>query len=333
MSLVAQAKDRLTIHDIAAKLFPEWRPGKSCRCPWRPDRNPSFSVTADGRLWHDFTDGSGGDAVSFLARARGISESEAAKEFIGIAGVRGGEGITPLATVPARPVDPEKERTKPTLPELEDGTPEEHRALANLRGLNIEAIKIAVARGLLRFTNSGEGRAWVVLDSARWAAQARLLSGERWQRLVGRPKAWTMRGSRAAWPIGLADAGARDRIAFVEGGPDLLAALHHAWASGCEEEVGVIAMLGAASKIPPECLPSFAGKRVRIFVHADDSGLKAAQRWAAQLIGAGADVTGFAFDGLVKSSGDPVTDLNDLAAIGGDSWEENKSLIEAVMHF
>jgi hypothetical protein len=333
VSLVAEAKQRLTIQDIGAQLFPGWKPGKSCRCPWREDRNPSFSVSPDGRLFNDFASGEGGDVVKFLALARGVSESEAAKEFITLAGVRGGEGATPLAPAPARPVEPEKERAKPDLPDLDEGSPEEHRALANLRGLNVEAIRLAVARGLLRFCESREGRAWVITDADRWAAQARRIDGERWQRLTGGPKAWTLAGSRASWPIGWRDAVERDRIALCEGGPDALACLHHALASGVEKEIGVVAMIGAACRIPPECLASFAGKRVRVFVHADVAGLKAAQKWAAQLIEAGASVDGFAFDGLLKSDGGAVKDLNDLALIGADSWEENRALIEAVTLF
>ena len=333
MSLVAEAKQRLTIQDIGAQLFPGWKPGKSCRCPWREDRNPSFSVSPDGRLFNDFASGEGGDVVKFLALAKGTSESEAARDIITLAGLRGGEGSTPLAPVPARPVEPERPRAKPDLPELGEGSPEEHRQLASLRSLSIESIRLAVARGLLRFCESREGRAWVITDADRWAAQARRMDGERWQRLTGRPKAWTLAGSRASWPIGSRDAVERDRIALCEGGPDALACLHHAFASGVEAEIGVVCMIGAACRIPPECLASFAGKRVRVFVHADAAGLKAAQKWAAQLIEAGASVDGFAFDGLLKSDGSPVEDLCDMASVGPDSWEENRTLIESVVNF
>lgn len=333
MSLVAAAKERLTIREIGAQLFPGWKPGKSCRCPWRADRNPSFSVTEDGRLWHDFTDGEGGDAVSFLARAKSIGESEAAREFIALAGVRAGGESAPLAPLPVRPAEPEKPREKPELPVMDEGTAAEHRQLASLRGLSIEAIRLALGRGLLRFCDSREGRAWVVTDSDRWAAQARRLDGERWQRLTGRPKAWTLAGSRASWPMGFADAMRRERVAMVEGGPDLLAALHHAGVSGCEEGTGVVCMIGAACRIPAECLPAFAGKRVRVFVHADAAGMKAARRWAAQLAEAGARVDGFAFDGMTKADAQPVKDLNDMAAIGPDSWETHRAAIEGALNF
>ena len=333
MSLVAEAKQRLTIHEVGAQLFPGWRPNKSCRCPWREDRNPSFSVSPDGRLFNDFTSGEGGDVVKFLALAKNVSESEAARDIITLAGLRGGDRATPLAPVLVRPVEPEKPREKPDLPELGEGSREEHRQLASLRSLSIESIRLAVARGLLCFCESREGRAWVITDEDRWAAQARRMDGERWQRLTGRPKAWTLAGSRASWPIGWRDAVARDRIALCEGGPDALACLHHALASGVEEEIGVVCMIGAACRIPPECLASFAGKRVRVFVHADPAGMKAAQKWATQLIEAGASVDGFAFDGLLKSDGSPVKDLCDMASIGPDSWDENRALIESVMTF
>lgn len=333
MSLVAAAKERLTIREIGAQLFPGWRPGKSCRCPWREDRNPSFSVTEDGRLFHCFASGDGGDVVKFLALAKGIGESEAAREFIALAGVKAGGASAPLAPLPVRPAEPEKPREKPELPAMDEGTPAEHRQLVSLRSLNIEAINLALGRGLLRFCDSREGRAWCVTDADRWAAQARRLDGERWQRLTGRPKAWTLAGSRASWPIGFADAVTRERVAVVEGGPDLLAALHHAWASGCEEETGVVAMIGAACRIPPECRPAFAGKRVRVFVHSDAAGMKAARKWAAQLAEAGARVDGFSFAGMTKADGQPVADLNDMAEIGADSWEANRAEIEGALKF
>ena len=95
---VAEAKQRLGIPAVAAMIFPEWRPGKVCRCPWREDRSPSFSVSSDGLLFNDFASGQGGDVVAFLSHARGISMSDAAREFIRMAG----GGVT--QSTPPRPV-------------------------------------------------------------------------------------------------------------------------------------------------------------------------------------------------------------------------------------
>jgi len=329
MSALAEAKRRVTIRDIGAKLYPDWTPGRSCRRPWARDDHPSLSVSPDDRLFNDFACGEGGDAVSFLAKARDISESQAAKELIRWAGVSGGNYAPPRAPVPRI----EAERVKPELPKLDPGTAAELRQLAKLRNLSVESIELAVDRELLRFTNSREGRAWVITDRDRWAAQARLLDGGRWQRLNGCPKAWTLAGSRASWPIGFGDATRRGRVALVEGGPDALAALHHARASGCEDALGVVCMIGAACRIPDECRPAFAGLPVRVFVHDDAAGMKAARKWAAQLSGAGARVSGFDFSGMVRAGGEPVNDLCDMAGIHVDTWEEHRELIESAMHF
>ena len=82
-----------------------------------------------------------------------------------------------------------------------------------------------------------------------------------------------------------------------------------------------------------ECLPAFAGKRVRIFVHDDAEGFTAAQRWAQQLRGVAARVDGFTFDGLTRIDGLPVKDLCDLASIDADSWEANRDAVENCMAF
>lgn len=107
MSGIQAAKERVGIPQIGAMLFPEWRPGRSCKCPWREDRKPSFSVSACGRLWNDFASGDAGDVVDFLAKAKGLSLPDAAKEFLRIAGGRAGE-IQPLPPPPERkPWSPE----------------------------------------------------------------------------------------------------------------------------------------------------------------------------------------------------------------------------------
>ena len=78
-------------------------------------------------------------------------------------------------------------------------------------------------------------------------------------------KAWTLPGSRAGWPVGAAEACQRLRVVLVEGGADLLAALHLARAAGMLPAVGVCAMLGAGCRILPDALTLFRGKRVRLF--------------------------------------------------------------------
>jgi hypothetical protein len=57
-------------------------------------------------------------------------------------------------------------------------------------------------------------------------------------------------------------------------------------------------MLSAAYTIPADALPLFAGKRVRICAHDDETGYRAASRWAAQLATHGADADAFSFAGV-----------------------------------
>ena len=313
--------------------FPEWKPERRNphHCPYREDHHPSLSIY-DGRRFLDHSSGERGGVVEFVALVDGLSNSDACKALIQIDRARHGEGGCESPPAPSRPTI-ERPRQKPRLPIFDEGTPAEHRALAKLRNLAPEAIALALERDILRFFNSREGRAWVVTDPDRWAAQARRLDGARWQRISGQPKAWTLPGSRANWPVGFKDAVRRKRVALCEGGPDAIAAFHFASLSNVADDVGVVCMLGAGCSIPKECLPFFAGLPVRIFVHADRAGLGAAKRWARQLADAGATVSGFSFAGLVRSNGETVGDLCDMASVGPESFEEYRETIENAMSF
>jgi hypothetical protein len=154
-------------------------------------------------------------------------------------------------------------------------------------------------------------RAWAITDSARRSIQVRRLDGLPWS--WNKAKAWTLGGSIASWPIGSADIGDRRLVLFCEGGPDFLAAYTLAWMANRAATVAVVCVPGATASLHPDALPSFTGKHVRIFEHADAAGSDAGQRWAAQLKQAGATVDGFTFE-------PPHKDLADLlAAADGES--------------
>ena len=119
----------------------------------------------------------------------------------------------------------------------------------------------------------------------------------------------------------------------MEGGPDLLAALHLAWCAGVEGQVAPVAILGASNAIPDDALRYFAGKRVRIFQHDDAAGRDAGALWAAQLIAAGVDVDGYSFAELSRADGHTVKDLNDFAHVHPDQWEEQREIIEEAFSF
>jgi hypothetical protein len=165
-------------------------------------------------------------------------------------------------------------------------------------------------------------------DSRRRAAQPRRLDGQLW---FAKSKVISFPGSQGDWPCGIHDASRRKRIAIVEGGGDALAAAHFALAQGCEEDVGIVALLGVSVRIPEECIPFFKDFRVRIFVHKDEreQGMNAARAWRKQLSG----VDAMTFDGLVQADGRPVKDLNDLCLVSSECFETRRSLIENIMCF
>jgi len=147
------------------------------------------------------------------------------------------------------------------------------------------------------------------------------------------PKAWTLPGSWASWPIGVKEAHRFDSIALCEGSPDFLAAhFLTRWEQAShytrrEVQSAPVALLGASVNIHLDALPLFAGKRIRIFPHADKAGYAAAERWAAQLESVGANVDAFNFGGLRQFNGTPVKDLNDSLAMEAASFREAERML------
>ena len=203
---IAEAKERLSIFTLGAILYPEWRPGKVCRAPWREDRSPSFSVSADGSLWNDFAAGEGGDAVDFLARAKGISASEAGREFIQMAG--GSAFSAPSKPVLRNGLVCERKPYHPSsmpgsvaaaweqgVSHLK-GSPELQSHLAKWRGWPIEAVCALIASSLVGCPVVHGGR------TTAWRVDAPLISEGKFDLLpIGfhariRP---SREGERASW--------------------------------------------------------------------------------------------------------------------------------------
>ena len=328
-SPLQRAKARLSIPALWQLLGLPGTPAKSCKSPFREDHSASFSIYAGGSRWRDFGNSDGGDAVDFVARALDISLEDAARKLIELAGIL---PPIPIERHEANWKDDagEREAKRRQWPIFEQCTSEEITRIADLRGLSIEGVSIVTDRGLLFCADTREGRAWILTDSHRRNAQARLLSGRLW---AGGMKAKTLPGSESAWPIGLREAESCRGIALVEGGPDFLAAMHLAWCAGVENLIAPVAMLGASNQIPEASLPFFAGKNVRIFMHEDEAGRAAGCRWACRLAKAGARVDGFEFEGLVRHDGHPVKDLNDFAHLSVDEWESRRKEAEAAFDF
>ncbi len=316
---VDRIKSRISVIDVAARLFPGWKAGKSCCSPFRQDANPSFSVYDNGRKFKDHATSESGDAIDFYCRAKGCDTKTALMELASWAGVE-------------RPPAARKEEPMPfRLPPLRQGTAGELGQLSRLRNLSIDGLHLAAERGLLHFAelqDQGElVTCWLLTDSKRISAQARRLDGGPLHTKDGRAvKAKTLPGSAQSWPVGLPECEGFPNVLLCEGGPDLLAAHHFIVAEGQQDHAGAVAMLGASNKIPAEALPMFKNKAVRVFPHLDESGQKAAVCWETQLRAAGADVHCFSLAGLSMTSGEAVADLNDLTSIDADQFEAERDL-------
>ena len=322
-STLAAAKARLNIHGLWRHFGFDGEPKASCRSPFRDDYKPSFSVNADGTLWNDFATGDAGDAVDFFQRASGLSQKDACRKFIELAGGH----FTPAPRA-ARPQRAEA-KPKPVFPDFTKGTAADFKQLASLRNIGREGLEFAGKRGLLWFATLKDCPAWIVTDAARVNAQARRMDGQEWEHIGA--KAWTLPDSWASWPIGITEAQPFPAIALCEGGPDFLSAhflvlweqaSHHTkWDVQCSP----VMLAGASQRIHANALPLFTGKRVRIFGHDDEAGRGAVERWARQL--ASVDVDAFSFAGLRQGDGKPVKDLNDSLLMDAGSFAQVERML------
>ena len=140
---LADGKQRLRIPELWRLLGMPGEPGKSCHAPWREDKNPSFSVFDDDLKFHDFATGEHGDAIDFLARARGLSLADAIAEFKKLAGVAD-------SPPPAPRSQPSTHNSQPSLdwPQcVRDFTPEHAARFAKWRALTLEFVAAFQASG------------------------------------------------------------------------------------------------------------------------------------------------------------------------------------------
>jgi hypothetical protein len=329
--VAADIRQRITIADLGRKFFPGWKSGKSCRSPFREDRNPSFSVYGNGTRFKDFATDDHGDVFDFYQLAIGCDRKQAFIELKELALGREPNVAAPIIRVPSTP----KLEEKRTLfhPELEKPTNDELDTIWRLRGIGIEGLQLAVSRGFLWMATLHGHRAYVLTDRRRNVYLTRRLDGQPWEHLETKPKAYTLPGGQANWPIGIEESASYPAIALCEGAPDFLAAFGHAWASGVENRVAPMCLAAASVKITDDALPYFKDKSVRVFVHNDSAGRGACARWQKQLLAVTDRLSYYHFDGLIQADGSSVADLNDLLRVDYDCWEANREIIESIMNF
>ncbi len=95
---LAEIKSRLSVEDVVGQYVELKRAGRNLKghSPWGVDKTPSFMVSPEKGIWHDFSAGKGGDIFTFIMEVEGVSFKEALEKLAGQAGVdltkyRGGD--------------------------------------------------------------------------------------------------------------------------------------------------------------------------------------------------------------------------------------------------
>ena len=326
MSPLEAALDKLLISDVWQLLgLPGEPPGrdKVVRSPFRDDKHPSFSIYDHGRHWKDHGTGERGDAAGFLAKARGISNEEACRELIRLAGtgsINANSGINSSAAPPRV----ERKRIMARLPfrPLKWDSDIAQR-VADSRGLHITACEFSFLwLKTLAFTWWCNSECWALGDRSHRCVEARRIDREKFPASANcdERKAHTFSGfSDKNWPVGILPSGFEEewlkanvhKILLVEGGPDYLAACQLIAESPQTDFDNVLpaAILGAGNDIAEDALAHFAQREITIVAHPGDAGRAAGARWAKQIQHAGGRVKIF---NLNQNKGD----LCDIVAAG-----------------
>lgn len=84
-----EIRARLAIEDVVGQYIELKRAGKNLkgRSPWGVDKTPSFMVSPEKGIWHDFSANKGGDIFTFVMEVEGISFREALEKLAAQAGV------------------------------------------------------------------------------------------------------------------------------------------------------------------------------------------------------------------------------------------------------
>lgn len=74
MDAVEEVKSRLSIEDVIAEYVQLKRAGRNWRglSPFSNEKTPSFMVSPEKQIWHDFSSGKGGDMFSFVMEVEGL---------------------------------------------------------------------------------------------------------------------------------------------------------------------------------------------------------------------------------------------------------------------
>lgn len=74
MDAVEEIKSRLSIEDVVSEYVQLKRAGRNWKglSPFTSEKTPSFTVSPEKQIWHDFSSGKGGDMFSFVMEMEGL---------------------------------------------------------------------------------------------------------------------------------------------------------------------------------------------------------------------------------------------------------------------
>src|SRR5215213_7568971 len=74
MDAVAEIKAKLSIEDVISEYVQLKRAGRNLKglSPFTNEKSPSFIVSPDKQIWHDFSSGKGGNMFSFVMEMEGV---------------------------------------------------------------------------------------------------------------------------------------------------------------------------------------------------------------------------------------------------------------------
>lgn len=107
MDAVEEVKSRLSIEDVISEYVPLKRAGRNWRglSPFSNEKTPSFMVSPEKQIWHDFSSGKGGNMFSFVMEVEGLDFKGALELLARKAGIN----IEQYRSTPSRG-GPNKER-------------------------------------------------------------------------------------------------------------------------------------------------------------------------------------------------------------------------------
>lgn len=86
---IDEIRSRINIEDLASEYLELRRAGRNFKAlsPWTNERTPSFIVSPEKQIWHDFSSGKGGDIFGFIMEVEGMTFREALEFLARKAGV------------------------------------------------------------------------------------------------------------------------------------------------------------------------------------------------------------------------------------------------------